>query len=97
MGYSKSAIILPGYGLDNLPYDINDEQSEGLLNAFAVACHPLVLAQTERMPVWSSCDEHGESDPGTLYLIPPVSEDHLHGVWTTGRLGTEALGSQEAD
>ena len=81
MGYSKTVIILPGYGLDNLPYDIDDQQATGLLNAFAIACHPTLLAQSDGMPSWSSCDEHADIDPGTLFIIPPVSEDNLYGNW----------------
>ena len=81
MGYSKTVIILPGYGLDNLPYDIDDQQATGLLNAFAIACHPTLLAQSDGMPSWSSCDEHADIDPGTLFIIPPISEDNLYGNW----------------
>jgi alpha-mannosidase len=81
MGYSKTVIILPGYGLDSLPYDIDDEQAAGLLNAFAAACHPRVLAAIGELPAWASCDEHADCDPGTLFVIPPISEDHIHGVW----------------
>lgn len=84
MGYSKTVVILPGYGLDNLPYEMDDDSAAGLLNAFAVACHPSLLAATGQMPGWSSCDEHTDPDPGCLFIIPPVSEDHLYGNWTPG-------------
>lgn len=90
MGYSKVVVILPGYGLDNLPYDIDDPQAEGLLNAFAAACHPQLLAACEQLPAWHSCDDHADGATGTLYIIPPVSEDHLYGGWLES--GSEVSG-----
>ena len=84
MGYSKTVIILPGYGLENLPYDIDDDQAEGLLNALAAACHPALLAVCSAMPTWQSCDEHPDGTPDSLFIIPPVSEEHLYGSWVEG-------------
>ena len=90
MGYNKVAVILPGYGLDNLPYDIDDQQAEGLLNAFAAPWHPQLLAELQSAPSWHSCDEFADSELTTLFVIPPISEEYLHGSWLQS--GEDAAG-----
>ncbi len=90
MGYNKAAVILPGYGLDNLPYDIDDQQAEGLLNAFAAVWHPHLIASLQSAPSWHSCDEFADGDPSTLFVIPPISEEYLHGHWL--QTGEETAG-----
>ncbi|HET6328956.1 MAG TPA: hypothetical protein VFG04_30005, partial [Planctomycetaceae bacterium] len=81
MNYNDVVILLPGHGLDDLPVDLPDEKAAGLLNAFAVAWHPLILSLSK-----SLARDHRADDPpaplgDSLIIIPTASEELVPVGW----------------
>ena len=74
-------ILIPCHSLEDFPTDLGDKPAEGILNAFAVAWHPWVLAQTRTLPGWHRADSPPEPISGRLILVPSACEDRLESDW----------------
>jgi alpha-mannosidase len=74
-------ILIPCHSLEDFPTDLGDKPAESILNAFAVAWHPWLLAQTRSLPGWHRADSPPEPAPNRLILVPLPSQDHLESDW----------------
>lgn len=74
-------ILIPCHSLEDFPTDLGDKPSEGLLNAFAVAWHPWVLAQTRSLPGWHRADSPPEPVANRLIIVPTACDDRLETDW----------------
>lgn len=74
-------ILIPCHSLEDFPTDLGEKPAEGILNAFAVAWHPWVLAQTRSLPGWHRADSPPEPSAGRLILVPTACDDRLESDW----------------
>jgi alpha-mannosidase len=81
MNHGDVVILLPGHGLEDLPVDLSDEKAGGLLNAFAAAWHPQVLAASKSLPREHRADDPPASVPDSLIFIPLASEESVPAGW----------------
>ncbi|MAG94740.1 MAG: hypothetical protein CMJ48_13500 [Planctomycetaceae bacterium] len=81
MSYSSLRILIPSHSLEDFPTEATESEAAGLLNAFAVAWHPLLLASADSMPEWQRADEPPEAESGSLYIVPEICNDWLPHEW----------------
>ncbi|MBC7820356.1 MAG: hypothetical protein IAG10_26020 [Planctomycetaceae bacterium] len=74
-------ILIPCHSLEDFPTDLGDKPAEGILNAFAVAWHPWLLAQTRSLPGWHRADSPPEPVANRLIIVPTCCEDRLETDW----------------
>src|SRR5712691_5731336 len=74
-------ILIPSHSVEDFPTDLGEKPAEGLLNAFAVAWHPWLLAQTRSLPGWYRADSPPEPIANRLIIVPTTCEDRLPGDW----------------
>lgn len=74
-------ILIPCHSLEDFPTDLGERPAEGILNAFTVAWHPWLLAQTRSLPGWHRADSPPEPSAGRLILVPTACEDRLESDW----------------
>lgn len=74
-------ILIPCHSLEDFPSDLGEKPAEGILNAFTVAWHPWLLAQTRSLPGWHRADSPPEPSAGRLILVPTACEDRLESDW----------------
>ena len=74
-------ILIPGHSLEDFPTDLGDKPAEGILNAFAIAWHPWLLAQTRALPGWHRADSPPEPVADRLIIVPTCCDDRLPGDW----------------
>lgn len=81
------SILIPCHSLEDFPTDLGESDAAGLLNAFAAAYHPVVLAATRELPAWRRADEPqpdatGADDlTGKIVIIPSCSTSWLPHRW----------------
>ena len=81
MTYNDIVILIPCHSLDDFPTELDEKDAESLLNAFAVAWHPELLASTRVIPSWHRSDEPPQFLTDRLMLVPKTSEDWLPYGW----------------
>ena len=81
MKYTDVVVLIPSHSLEDFPTEQSEEESAGLLNAFAVAWHPLLLASTATIPTWHRADEPPDVLEDRLLLVPTVCDDWLPAGW----------------
>jgi alpha-mannosidase len=81
MSYQQVVVLIPSHSLEDFPTDLGDKHSESLLNSFAVAFHPLLLAETGLMPGWHRADEPTTDLDGSLIIVPTACDDQLPHGW----------------
>jgi len=82
MTYSKTTILTPSHSLEDFPSDLGDEPAASLLNAFAVAWHPALLAQIGFIPGWRRADDPPPAPYDTqLTIIPTPCDSWLPHNW----------------
>ena len=86
MGFHDVVILFPGHGLEDFPTDLPDDKAAGLLNAFAVAWHPALLAAVKSLPVEHRADVPPALPAGRLILVPPACDETV----PTGRVDQAA-------
>lgn len=74
-------ILLPCHDLEDFPTDQTDQPAASLLNSFAVAFHPFLLAWVGEFPRWRRADDPPLPRRGQLVFIPTVSDDWLPHRW----------------
>ncbi|WP_373649919.1 hypothetical protein [Schlesneria sp. DSM 10557] len=74
-------ILIPSHSLDDFPTEQTDDLAASLLNAFAIAFHPRLLAWTGEMPRWRRADDPPIPGSGQLVIVPTVSADWLPCSW----------------
>lgn len=81
MTYNDIVILIPCHSLEDFPTELEEKDAESLLNAFAVAWHPELLASSRVIPSWHRSDEPPQFLADRLLLIPKTSEDWLPYGW----------------
>ncbi len=81
MNLTDVVILIPSHSLEDFPTELGEDEAASLLNAFAVAWHPRLLAATGVIPNWQRADEPIEPSPGQLFLVPTASTDWLGHDW----------------
>lgn len=81
MTYNDIVILIPCHSLDDFPTELDEKEAESLLNAFAVAWHPELLATTRVIPSWHRSDEPPQFLTDRLLLVPKTAEDWLPYGW----------------
>ena len=77
MKYTDLLVLIPGHSLEDFPVELGEKPAEGLLNAFAVIWHPVLLAQTDIFPRWERADELNEVVPTRLVIVPTACADQV--------------------
>lgn len=74
-------VLISCHSLDDFPSDLGDEQSASLLNSFAVAFHPQLIANSKSFPQWRRADDPPLPGRGLLVFVPTNAEDWLPHGW----------------
>ena len=74
-------ILIPCHSLEDFPTEQTDDFAASLLNAFAVAYHPALLAWSVELPRWRRADDPPLPRRGQLVIIPTVSDGWLPHSW----------------
>jgi alpha-mannosidase len=81
MTYDDLTVLIPCHSLEDFPTELGDKPAEGLLNAFAVLWHPLLLAAADVFPKWARADDVLEVKPNGLVILPNASKDQVPTAW----------------
>ena len=81
MRYDDLIVLIPSHSLEDFPTELGEEDAAGLLNAFAVAWHPLLLAEAQAMPQWHRADEPPDELANRLVFAPSACNEWLPGGW----------------
>ncbi|HID24277.1 MAG TPA: hypothetical protein EYP14_18000, partial [Planctomycetaceae bacterium] len=81
MTYNDLIIFIPSYSLEDLPVGMPDLQAASLLNAFAVAWHPVFLAGAQVLPRWHRAEEPPEVQERSLIFVPEACAKRLPRDW----------------
>ena len=81
MSYDEILVLIPSHGIEDFPTELGEPEATGLLNMFAAACHPWVLAQCDGLPQPHRSDDPPEELAERLIFIPPVCDDWLPHDW----------------
>ena len=74
-------ILIPCHSLEDFPSEQTDLPAASLLNSFAVAFHPVLLAWTREFPQWRRADDPPLPRRGQLIFVPTVCDDWLPHGW----------------
>lgn len=81
MTYDDLLVLIPSHSLEDFPTELGEKPAEGLLNPFAVAWHPVLIASAQRLPRWRRGDDTPPIEPNTLVLIPTKCTDQVPESW----------------
>ncbi|MEX0704055.1 MAG: hypothetical protein WD069_18285 [Planctomycetales bacterium] len=81
MKYDEILILIPSHGLEDFPTDLAEKPAAGLLNAFAVAWHPVLLAQSRTIPRWNRSDLPPEETANRLIFVPAACDKSVPSGW----------------
>lgn len=81
MTYEELTVLVPCHSLEDFPTELAEQPAEGLLNAFAVLWHPVLLATAGVMPRWKRADEVHDPKPNRLVIVPTASNDWVPHGW----------------
>ena len=79
--FTGISVLIPGYSVEDIPTDLNEAKSTGLLNAIACAWHPAVIAAASGTPQFKYADLSDITDSGQILLLPECSEEWLGHDW----------------
>lgn len=74
-------ILIPGYSIEDLPTDLNEQSAASLLNAFSVAWHPWLLNASMSIPEARQAEATELPQGQHVVLVPEASEDWLAHDW----------------
>lgn len=90
MSLQDVVILIPSHSLEDFPTEQTDKPAASLLNSFAVAWHPALLACTEILPHWRRADEPSATNSTQLIFVPTVCDDWLPHGWAEEARATGA-------
>ncbi len=79
--YTGIAILIPGYSVEDIPSDLNEEKATELLNAIAYAWHPSVIASADSIPHFRYADISNLMDAQQVLFVPRCSEEWMGHDW----------------
>ena len=77
----ETVLLLPAHGLDDLPETLPAADAAGLLNAFALAWHPALLATARALPQHKRADQPPRPMPHRRFLVAECVLDKLPDGW----------------
>lgn len=81
MPFDDLLILIPSHSLEDFPADLGEAEAVSLLNSFAVAWHPALLASVRILPRWHRADDPPDSTQKRLIFLPACCEDRLPHGW----------------
>ena len=75
------SILIPTHGLEDFPTELTEEEAAGILNAFAVCRHPVLLNNVRTAPEWARADEPPHHLENHLFLVPACCEGWMPHEW----------------
>jgi alpha-mannosidase len=81
MSLQDIVILIPSHSLEDFPTEQTDKPAASLLNSFAVAWHPALLACCGTLPRWRRADEPSAVNATQLIFVPTVCDDWLPHGW----------------
>ena len=81
--FTGISVLIPGYSVEDIPTDLNDQKATGLLNAIACAWHPAVIAAADEVPQFRYADISEIVDSRQILILPECSEEWLGHDWQT--------------
>lgn len=79
--FDEISVLIPGYSVEDLPTDLNEEPAASLLNAIAVAWHPALLARSRGIPTFRHAEALHQFSGRHLVIVPTPAEDWLPHDW----------------
>ncbi|MGQ0634129.1 MAG: hypothetical protein ACT4QC_05950 [Planctomycetaceae bacterium] len=74
-------VLIPSHGLEDFPTELAENDAASLLNSFAVAWHPALLAAARRLPRFQRADEPPAPAPNCVVFLPAPCEGSLPCGW----------------
>ncbi|HEY2251748.1 MAG TPA: hypothetical protein VGH74_11830, partial [Planctomycetaceae bacterium] len=81
MTYEDLIVLIPCHSLEDFPVELGEDDAASLLNAFAVAWHPALLAQAKLLPRWHRADDPPDSTQKRLIFLPTSCESWVPAGW----------------
>jgi len=81
MPFDDLLILIPSHSLEDFPADLGEAEAVSLLNSFAVAWHPALLASVRILPRWHRADDPPDSTQKRVIFLPACCEDRLPHGW----------------
>ncbi|MBS0262928.1 MAG: hypothetical protein JSS02_13370 [Planctomycetes bacterium] len=81
MPYQDIIILIPSHSLEDFPVELGDVDGASLLNSFAVAWHPALLAETKVLPRWHRADDPPDSQQKRIIFVPRTCETWIPAGW----------------
>lgn len=81
MPYEDLIVLIPSHSLEDFPAELGEEDGASLLNSFAVAWHPALLAQAKVLPRWHRADDPPDSSQKRLIFLPKSCESWAPAGW----------------
>lgn len=79
--FRNVTILIPAHSLEDFPSELTEEESAGILNAFAICRHPALVHYTRTATEWSPAGEPPHHLESHLFLIPSCCEGWLPHDW----------------
>src|SRR5436190_19902176 len=81
MTYEDLIVLIPCHSLEDFPAELGEDDGASLLNSFAVAWHPALLAQAKVLPRWHRADDPPDSSQKRLIFLPKSCESWAPSGW----------------
>ena len=81
MPYEDLIVLIPCHSLEDFPAELGEDDAASLLNAFAVAWHPALLAQAKLLPRWHRADDPPDATQKRLIFLPTSCESWVPAGW----------------
>jgi alpha-mannosidase len=79
--FSEISVLIPGYSVEDLPTDLPEDEAASLLNSFACAWHPDVLARTSGIPILRQAESLTGYPGRRIIFVPRTSESWMPHEW----------------
>ena len=79
--FSEVSILIPGYSVEDLPTDLPEDEAASLLNSFACAWHPDLLARTSGIPILRQAESLTGYPGRRVVFVPRTSESWMPHEW----------------
>jgi alpha-mannosidase len=81
MFYEDLIVLIPSHSLEDFPAELGEDEAASLLNSFAVAWHPALLADAKVLPRWHRADDPPDGSQKRLILLPTCCESWAPSGW----------------
>lgn len=81
MSVEEVLVLVPSHSIEDFPTDMAEKPAASLLNCFAVAFHPQLLAASGKLPGWRRAEDAPEDSAGRVFFIPLPSDAVVPAGW----------------